>query len=107
MTHDYVVHAPLLAVQRVSSVKRQLFHVKIAWGITTELCLVVSPDEPLVAIASNVRRPVVVDVNVPTAEQVGLLFSKMHVGDLTGHLLPVLERDVPDDTPRLKLVLIR
>jgi hypothetical protein len=30
----------------------------------------------------------------------------MHVGNLTGHFLPVFESDVPDGLARLELVLV-
>lgn len=106
VTHDCVVHPPLLQVQGIASLKRQLFHVVITRGVSTELLLVASSGELLVVVTSDVLRPVVIDVDVSAAEEVGLLLRKMHVGDLTGHLLPVLERDVPDGLPRLELVLI-
>jgi hypothetical protein len=69
--------------------------------------LLVAPSgELLVVVTADVLRLVVIDVDVAAAEEVSLLLGQMHVGNLTGHLLPVLNRDVPDGLSWLELVLV-
>jgi hypothetical protein len=60
-----------------------------------------------VRIASDVLRPVVIYVDIPTAKQVSLLLGKMEIWNLPSHLLPVLKGDVSDITPWLELILVR
>jgi hypothetical protein len=60
-----------------------------------------------VGIASDVLRPVVIYVDIPTAKQVSLLLGKMEIWNLPSHLLPVLKGDVSDIAPWLELILVR
>jgi hypothetical protein len=53
MTHDRVVHQPLLGIQGVSSLEGQLLHIVVTRVISTELCLIVSGGETLVVVASD------------------------------------------------------
>jgi hypothetical protein len=105
--HHCIIYPPLLGIQSVPGFERQLFYLVVTRSVSVELCLVVSGSELLVVIASDIRCPVVVNVDISAAEQVGLFLGKMYIGDLPGHLLPVLEGDVPDTLSGLKLILIR
>lgn len=101
MAHDQVVYLTLLRIEQIGSSLRHLLDV-----LENRLsCLGVFPEVPMeICVFSDVRRPVVVQVQISVPQQLNIFGLKGDVGVVPGHFLPLVVQNLHLQRHLLELV---